>query len=57
MNVKLLIIILDREGLVLDAKMDRARVRLERINVDKEKDQNCKMSSNSGTNHGKDQST
>ena len=36
MNVKLLIIILDREGLVLDAKMDRARVRLERIDVEKE---------------------
>ena len=33
MNVKLLIIILDREGLVLDAKLDRARVNLPRINA------------------------
>jgi hypothetical protein len=38
MNVKLLIIILDREGLILHARLDRARVNLPKINVDKEKE-------------------
>ncbi len=38
MNVKLLIIILDREARVHHARLDLARVNLHRINVDKEKE-------------------